>query len=54
MWHKISYGRLVESFKYWRKAKDISWKDYLREVIDNPNSGNWVKEVASYILKKES
>lgn len=53
-WHKISYDKLVSSFKYWKEIKDISWKDYLKEIVDNPNSGSWVKEVALHILKKEN
>ena len=53
-WHKISYDKLNELFKYYQEIKDISWNDYLKEVIDNRNSGIWVKEVASRILKKES
>ena len=53
-WHKISYDQLNDLFKYYQEIKDISWNDYLKEVIDNRNSGIWVKEVASYILKKES
>lgn len=33
---------------------EISWRQFLEEVRKNPNSGVWVREVATYILKKES
>jgi len=52
-WHKLSYEKLKETFKRWQDALEISWKQFLEEVIKNPNTGEWAREVAAYILKKE-
>ncbi|RLG91418.1 MAG: hypothetical protein DRO36_04245 [Candidatus Hecatellales archaeon] len=54
VWHRLSYERLEEMFKVWREAMEIGWKEFLEEVRKNPNTGVWVKEVISYILKKEN
>jgi hypothetical protein len=29
----------------------ISWKDYLSQVAENSSAGNWVKEVANYLIE---
>ncbi len=42
---------LLNSFEVWRKALKISWKEYLSQIANNPSAGNWVKEVAKYILE---
>ena len=52
-WHKESYDKLKESYKQWKEAMGIIWREYLEEVGRNPNTGDWAKEVASYLLKKE-
>jgi hypothetical protein len=32
---------------------DISWKEYLNEIVKNPYAGSWAKEVAGQLLKNE-
>jgi len=52
-WHKLSYEKLKETFKRWKDSTEIGWKEFLEEILKNPNTGIWVREVATYILKKE-
>jgi hypothetical protein len=42
---------LVNKFYRWRKALNISWKEYLSQVAENSSAGNWVKEVAKYLIE---
>lgn len=49
--HFEAYNNILEKYEVWRKAMDISWKDYLSELIKNPLTGYWAKEVAEKLLK---
>lgn len=49
--HIEAYRNILGKYEVWKKAMDISWKDYLSELIKNPLTGNWAKEVAEKLLK---
>lgn len=49
--HKKAYESIVKKYDVWRKASEISWKDYLSEIVKNPLTGEWAKEVAEYLIK---
>ncbi len=51
--HEEAYNSLVETYEKWREAMDILWRDYLKEIIDNPYAGKWVKEVAEHLLDSD-
>ncbi|MCW4053516.1 MAG: hypothetical protein NWE84_01165 [Candidatus Bathyarchaeota archaeon] len=48
-----AYENIVEKFKFWRRALTISWKEYLSEIEQNPLTGEWSKEIASYLINNE-
>jgi len=50
--HEMAYRNLKGKYEEWRSAMDITWEDYLREVLKNPLTGVWVKEVAEHLLSK--
>jgi len=37
----------------WRKASNIEWENYLREVAKNPFRGTWAREVAESLLTEK-
>lgn len=49
--HAKAYENVVRNYDAWRRALDISWKEYLREIMKNPLTGEWVKEVAEHLIK---
>ena len=51
--HLKAYENIVEKYDIWKKALNISWKEYLREIERNPLTGEWTKEVASYLTNNE-
>lgn len=51
--HKKAYLNIKQAFNDWKKALDISWDEYLNKLIENKNSGKWVKEVAEYLLSQK-
>ncbi len=51
--HEGAYKNLVKGYEEWKLALDLSWKEYLNEVISNEYGGLWVKEVAERLLKGE-
>lgn len=49
--HARAYISILKKYEVWKKALDISWKEYLSEIIKNPFTGEWAKEVAEHLLK---
>jgi hypothetical protein len=41
----------VKKYEVWKKALDITWKEYLSEIVKNPFTGEWAKEVAEHLIK---
>jgi len=51
--HLKAYENIVRKYDFWRKASKISWKEYLSEIKQNSLTGEWAKEVASYLISNE-
>ena len=51
--HDRAYANIVKKFELWKKASGTSWEEYLNELVKNPFTGVWAKEVAEQLLKKE-
>ncbi|MCZ2855571.1 MAG: hypothetical protein O2U62_00590 [Candidatus Bathyarchaeota archaeon] len=49
--HKKAYASVVQKFEIWKHAADVSWEQYLNEIVKNPFTGAWAKEVAERLLK---
>lgn len=49
--HAKAYKSILRKYEAWKKALDISWKEYLREIIKNSFTGEWAREVAEYLIK---
>ena len=49
--HIKAYQSIVKKYETWKKALEISWKDYLSEIVKNPFTGEWAKEVAEHLIK---
>ena len=43
--HEKTYENVKKKCKLWNEAATISREEYLNRVVDNPNTGRWVKEV---------
>ena len=50
-WHLRAHHNLVDRFPVWCRALGITWKDYLSQIAENSSAGNWVKEVAKYLIE---
>jgi len=49
--HLRAYENIVKKYEVWKKASDASWREYLNEIVKNPLTGEWAKEVAEHLLK---
>jgi hypothetical protein len=49
--HTKAYENIVEKYEVWQKAIQISWKEYLSEVVKNPLTGEWAREVAESMIE---
>lgn len=52
--HEKAYQNLTEKFEVWKKALEISWRDYLKEIAKNPFTGEKAKEVAEALMSLEN
>lgn len=48
--HQKAYENLLKKFEIWKKASNMEWDEYLKQVAKNPLTGIWAKEVAENIL----
>ena len=48
--HQKAYRNIKQKFDSWKNAITISWEEYLSEIMQNPLTGEWIKEVASYLF----
>jgi hypothetical protein len=51
--HSAACKKLIQQYEALRTALGISWKDYLREIEMNSVTGDWARDVANYLSKKE-
>ena len=51
--HEQAYRSIVQKFEDWQKATGASWKQYLKELVENSYTGAWAKEVAEHLLKNK-
>jgi hypothetical protein len=49
--HEKAYRNIVQKFEEWKRATGASWKQYLKELVENSYTGCWAKEVAESLLK---
>jgi len=51
--HEKAYRSIVQKYDDWKRAIDISWKEYLNEILKNPYTGSWAKEVAENLISEK-
>ena len=51
--HEKAYRNVVLKFGDWQQALGVSWKEYLKAVVENSYTGTWAKEVAENLLKNK-
>jgi hypothetical protein len=51
--HLKAYDNIVTKYDVWRKAVEISWREYLKEIEKNSLTGEGAKEVAKYLITNE-
>lgn len=49
--HVKAYESIVKKYNGWKRALEISWEEYLKEIIENSDTGEWAKEVAEYLTE---
>jgi hypothetical protein len=51
--HNRAYQAIVEKFKDWQRASNLTWSQYLVEIQKNSLTGEWAKEVAKHLIWEE-
>ncbi len=51
--HERAYANILRKFEIWKHAADLSWEQYLNEIVKNPFTGAWAKEVAERLLNNK-
>lgn len=52
--HAETYNNIQVKFEAWKRALDISWRQYLAEIQKNSLTGEWAKDVAKHLIEEES
>jgi hypothetical protein len=52
MFHEEAYRKIAQKFLDWNTATGVSWKQYLKTVLENSCTGAWAKEVAEQLLSE--
>lgn len=52
-YHEEGAKRLIMHYEVWNARTGASWMDYLRSISTNELAGDWVRESAGHLLKKE-
>jgi hypothetical protein len=50
--HGDAYRNVVK-FEEWKCVMGVSWKQYLKAVVENGYKGSWAKEVAEQLFESE-
>jgi len=53
LFHKKACSNVIQKFEEWQRATGVSWKQYLKAVVENSYTGAWAKEVAQHLLKNK-
>ncbi len=51
-YHGRAYAKLSDAFGRWRRALSIEWDEFLRKVSENPETGEWAREVVEDLLRR--
>jgi len=52
--HTKAFDSIILKYEYWRKALDVTWKEYLREIAENSLTGEWARQVAEHLARTEA
>jgi hypothetical protein len=52
-YHQHAYENLIQNYTHWRDRTAIDWKEYLRRVKENTNTGKWVVEICLHLLERK-
>jgi hypothetical protein len=52
-YHRVAHAHLVGAYKVWEKSVEVSWKEFLDDVIEAKETGEWVKDIAQDLLSTE-
>jgi hypothetical protein len=51
--HAKAFDNILSKYECWRKALDLAWKEYLREIAENSLTGEWARQVAEHLARTE-
>jgi hypothetical protein len=52
-YHLVAKRNIESAYGRWVKGYgSLSWGEYLRQVSENPETGEWAREVAGLLLKE--
>ncbi len=49
--HAAAAKSLVENYNLWKSAFNISFEEYLHNILKNKDTGVWAADVARYIIE---
>ncbi|UCD26657.1 MAG: hypothetical protein JSV75_00560, partial [Candidatus Bathyarchaeota archaeon] len=51
--HQKAHRTVTQKYEDWKTALNTSWKEYLHEILKNPHTGSWAKEVVEKLISEK-
>jgi hypothetical protein len=51
--HSKAYKNVIDKFRVWEAASNVSWMQYLVEIQKNSLTGERAKEVVKHLIEEE-
>ena len=52
LYHQRAHAELQRAYVRWKRALAIERDEFLREISENPATGEWAREVAEDLLRE--
>ena len=49
-YHRVAHANLVGAYEAWDKSVELTWNEFLGDVIQAKETGEWAKDVARDLL----
>ncbi|MHA1962113.1 MAG: hypothetical protein ACW99U_18060 [Candidatus Thorarchaeota archaeon] len=51
-YHLKAYENLRDSYEQWKEALEISWVEYMKQLLETEGTGVWIQELTQHLEKK--
>jgi hypothetical protein len=53
-YHLKAFESLRDSYEQWKEALEISWVEYMKQLLETESTGVWIRELAQCLREEDS